>query len=214
MREVLLTYCGNHSDGEIKGAGELPLHPCFVRFQLQHDDFQLLEVLFGQVVFAHELELPGVQFPLVSLLLLRLQGLEHGRSHHQVGEDADDEGEGPSVLPLHGEQAAEARLSSSCSATFAFTRSGSKQRGDFGEGAALSQPPPRHSWVATEFGVFVTDLYLDPAEKEHGAIPQALRGGFLRALGLAARCSFCSSEVKTDGIFLDLFLPQRCSRRK
>lgn len=104
-REVnLLTYCRNHSDSEIKGASELPLHARFVRFELQHDVFQLLEVLFGQVVFAHELRLPGVQFSLVVLLLLGLQGLEHGRSHHQVGEDADDEGEGPSVLPLHGDK--------------------------------------------------------------------------------------------------------------
>lgn len=83
-----------------------------MRFELQHDVFQLLEVLFGQVVFAHELELPGVQFSLVILLLLRLQGLEHGRSHHQVGEDADDEGEGPSVLPLHGEQTVKAQVRS------------------------------------------------------------------------------------------------------
>lgn len=73
-----------------------------MRFELQHDVLQLLEVLFGQVVFAHEFVLSGVEPPLVSFLLLRLQGLEHGRSDHQVGEDADDEGESPGVLSLHG----------------------------------------------------------------------------------------------------------------
>lgn len=73
-----------------------------MRFELQHDVLQLLEVLFGQVVFAHELVLSGVELPLVTFLLFRLQGLEHGRSDHQVGEDADDEGESPGVLSLHG----------------------------------------------------------------------------------------------------------------
>lgn len=63
---------------------------------------QLLEVLFGQVVFAHEFVLSGVELPLVTFLLLRLQRLEHGRSDYQVGEDADDEGESPGVLSLHG----------------------------------------------------------------------------------------------------------------
>lgn len=51
--------------------------------------------------------------------------------------------------------------------------------GDFGEGAVRSAPPPHHSWTATVFGIFVTDLYLDSAEKKHRAIPQTVRGGFL-----------------------------------
>lgn len=201
-REVnLLTYCRNHSDGEIKGASELPLHARFVGFELQHDVFQLLEVLFGQVVFAHELRLPGVQFSLVVLLLLGLQGLEHGRSHHQVGEDADDEGEGPSVLPLHGDNSAgeERRQRPSLDALWI------RQRGDFGEGAVLSEPPPRHSWVATEFGLFVTDLYLDPTEKERRAIPQTARGRFLCAASL-----FTPGQNKLD--LLRLVLPQMCCR--
>lgn len=102
-----LTYCRNHSDGEVKGSGEFPLHAGFVRFELQDDELQLLEVLFGQVVFAHEFVLPGVESPLVAFLLLGLQGLEDGRSDHQVGEDADDEGEGPGVLPLHDREVVE-----------------------------------------------------------------------------------------------------------
>lgn len=62
---------------------------------------KLFEVLFGQVIFAHEFVLSGVELPLVTFLLLRLQGLEDGRSDHQVGEDAHDEGESPGVLSLH-----------------------------------------------------------------------------------------------------------------
>lgn len=58
------------------------------------------------------------------------------------------------------------------------THSGSN-RGDFGDEAVLSAPPPHHSWVATVFGLFVTDLYLDSAEKKHRAIPQTVRSGFL-----------------------------------
>lgn len=68
---------------------------------MQDDVLQLLEVLFGQVVFAHELVLSGVQLPLVTFLLLGLERLEDGGSDHQVGEDADDEGESPRVLSLH-----------------------------------------------------------------------------------------------------------------
>ncbi|TNN51084.1 hypothetical protein EYF80_038720 [Liparis tanakae] len=79
-----LTYRRNHSDGEVKRAGELPLDPGFVGLELQDDVLQLLEVPFGQVVLAHELVPPGVEPPLVTLLLLRLQGLEHRGSHHQA----------------------------------------------------------------------------------------------------------------------------------
>lgn len=47
--------------------------------------------------------------------------------------------------------------------------------GDSEDGAVLSAPPPHHSWVATVFGLFVTDLYLDSAEKKHRAIPQTVK---------------------------------------
>lgn len=188
-----LTDCRYHSYGEVEGAGELPLHACFVRFELQHDVLQLLEVLFGQVVFAHQLELPGVQFPLVILLLLGLQGLEHGRSHHQVGEDADDEGEGPRVLPLHGDKKSQRAGDELRPSLYALRI---QQRGDFGEGAVLSEPPPHHSWVATEFEVFVTDLYLDPTEKEHRAIPQTVRGGFLGVIACFAHAPLAFSSSK------------------
>lgn len=118
---------------------------------------QLLEVLFGQVVLAHELVLFGVEPPPVTLLLLGLQGLEHGRSDHQVGEDADDEGESPGVLSLHGTgHGAGAGAEALCDLLLA--DSGSDRGGDFGDGAVLSAPPPHHSWLAPVFGIIVTDL--------------------------------------------------------
>lgn len=73
-----------------------------------------------------------------------------------------------------------------------------RQRGDFGEGAVLSEPPPRHSWVATEFGLFVTDLYLDPTENERRAIP-----------GFSVLLLF-SPEVKINWILSDLSF-RRCA---
>lgn len=123
-----------------------------MRFELQHDVLQLLEVLFGQVVFAHELELPGVQLPLVILLLLGLQGVEHGRSHHQVGEDADDEGEGPGVLPLHGEPAGEElRLGD-----LLLTRSGSNR------GETLEREPFSQNHPHVTVGLLLNLEYLSP----------------------------------------------------
>lgn len=71
-----------------------------------------------------------------------------------------------------------------------------QQRGDFGEGAFLSEPPPHHSWVATESEVFVTDLYLDPTEKEHRAIPQTVRGGFLGVIACFAHAPLAFSTSK------------------
>lgn len=97
-----LTYGCDHRDGEIKGAGELPLHPGFVRLQLQHHLLQLAEVLRGQVESPQQVLLPVVQLLLLAHLLLRLQHVEDRGAHDQVGEGADDEREGPHVLPLHG----------------------------------------------------------------------------------------------------------------
>lgn len=101
-RRRSLTDGGDHGDGEVKGASELPLHAGFVRLQLQHHPLQLAEVLCGQV---ERVEQPGSQhFQLLPLtgLLLRLQHVEDRGAHDQVGEGADDEDEGSHVLPLHG----------------------------------------------------------------------------------------------------------------
>lgn len=106
-----LTYGRDHGDGEVKRAGELPLHPGFVRLQLQHHLLQLVKVLRGQVERLQELRFPQVQLPPLGRLLLRLQRVEDRGAHYQVGEGADDEGEGPHVLPLHGGVSSGARAS-------------------------------------------------------------------------------------------------------
>lgn len=96
------TYGRDHSDGEVKGAGEPPLHAGFVRLQLQHHLLQRLEVLGRQVEGVEQVPLPQVQLSPLGRLLLRLQRVEDRGADDQVGEGADDEGEGPHVLPLHG----------------------------------------------------------------------------------------------------------------
>lgn len=155
---------------------------------------QLLEVLFGQVVFAHEFVLSGVELPLVTLLLLGLQSLEDGRPDHQVGEDADDEGESPGVLSLHdrrkkGEmryvQVGELRLFLRPSPDALRIQQRRGGGGTFGDGAVLSAPPPHHSWVATVFGLSVTDLYLDSTEKKNAGQshrPSEVAAEIMRAL--------------------------------
>lgn len=100
----VLTYGRDHSDGEVEGSGELPLDSGFVRFELQDHELQILEVGSGQVVPAQKFVLSRLQLPALTSLLFGLQSLEDGRADHQVGEDADDEGESPGVLPLHGEE--------------------------------------------------------------------------------------------------------------
>lgn len=98
-----LTYGRDHSDGEVKGAGEFPLQPGFVRLELQHHLLQLVEIIRGQVVeLLEQLLFLRFQLPLLGRLLLRLQRVEDRGADDQVGEGADDEGEGPHVLPLHG----------------------------------------------------------------------------------------------------------------
>lgn len=103
VSSVRLTYRGDHSDGEVKRPCEFPLNSRLVRFQLQHNPFQFVEVDSGQVVFLHQVPLSGVQFLLLSGLLLGFQRIEDGRSDQQIRESADDEREGPHVLPLHGQ---------------------------------------------------------------------------------------------------------------
>lgn len=97
-----LTYGRDHGDGEVKGAGEFPLHPGFVRLQLQHHLLQLVKVLPGQVERLEQLHFPLVQLPPLARFLLRLQRVEDRRADDQICEGADDEGERPHVLPLHG----------------------------------------------------------------------------------------------------------------
>lgn len=101
-RWCALTDGCDHRDSEVKGAGEFPLHAGFVRLQLQDHLLQLVKVLFGQVKRGEQIPpLPVQRIPL-GHLRLGLQRVEDRRSRYQVGEGADDEGEGPHVLPLHG----------------------------------------------------------------------------------------------------------------
>lgn len=73
-----------------------------MRLQLQHHFFQLVKVLRGQVECLEQLPFLPVQLHPLGRLLLRFHRVEDRGSHDQVGEGADDEGEGPHVLPLHG----------------------------------------------------------------------------------------------------------------
>lgn len=70
--------------------------------QLQHHPFELAVVGLGEVVLALELQLLLLQLSPVGSLRLGLQGVEDGGAHQQVGEGADDQGQSPDVLPLHG----------------------------------------------------------------------------------------------------------------
>jgi len=97
-----LTYGGDHSYGEVKRAGKFPLHPGFVRLQVQHHLLQLLKVLRGQVEGLQELRFIQVLVGPLGRLLPGFQRVEDRGADYQIGEGADDQGEGPHVLPLHG----------------------------------------------------------------------------------------------------------------
>lgn len=97
-----LTYGRDHRDGEVKRPGEFPLHPGFVRLQLQHHLLQLVKVLLRQVERLDQLRFSLVHLPPLGRFLLGFQRVKDRRADYQIGEGADDEGEGPHVLPLHG----------------------------------------------------------------------------------------------------------------
>lgn len=102
MRWCALTDGCDHRDSEVKGAGKFPLHAGFMRLQLQDHLLQHVKVLLGQVKRGEQIPpLPVQRIPL-GHLRLGLQRVEDRRSRYQVGEGADDEGERPHVLPLHG----------------------------------------------------------------------------------------------------------------
>lgn len=98
-----LTDGGDDRDGEVEGAGELPLPAGAVRLGLQHQPLQLPVVLGGEAVLPPQLPALLLQQPLAAALRLRLQRIEDGGAHQQVREDAEDERGRAQVLPLHGE---------------------------------------------------------------------------------------------------------------
>lgn len=73
-----------------------------MRLQLQDHLLQPVKVLLGQVKGGEQVPPLLVQRIPLGRLRPGLQRVEDGRSRYQVGEGADDEGEGPHVLPLHG----------------------------------------------------------------------------------------------------------------
>lgn len=72
--------------------------------QLHDNLLQLLVVVVGDVVLPLEPGLLGFQLLVFAHFVVGLQGIKDGRPHQQVSERADDQGEGPHVLPLHGRQ--------------------------------------------------------------------------------------------------------------
>lgn len=100
----LLTYSGYDRDGEVKGPCKFPLDPRSVRFGLDDDCLQLSIVILADVVFALESLLLSLQLFLLPHLEVRLQRVKDGGTDKQIGERADDEGQRPHVLPLHGHQ--------------------------------------------------------------------------------------------------------------
>lgn len=96
-----LTYGCDHRDGEVKRPGEFPLHPGFVRLQLQHHLLQLVKVLLRQVERLEQLRFSLAHLPPLGRFLLGFQRDKDRCADYQIGEGADDEGEGPHVLPLH-----------------------------------------------------------------------------------------------------------------
>lgn len=96
------TYSRDHSDGEIEGARKVPLQSGFVRFQVQDHVLQFFEVRRGEVEPVAQVLFARVQLHTLARLLLGFQRIEDRRADDQVGQGAEDEDEGPQVLPLHG----------------------------------------------------------------------------------------------------------------
>lgn len=99
-----LTNGRDDCDGKVEGTGEFPLDTSPVWLGLHDHQLQLPVVLAGDVVLSFEPDLLGFEFLLLPHLVVGLQGIKDGSPDQQVSERADDEGQGPHVLPLHGRQ--------------------------------------------------------------------------------------------------------------
>lgn len=73
-----------------------------MRLGLHDDVLEFPVVVLADVVLALQPLLLGLQLLLLAHLEVRLERVEHGGADQQVGERADDQGQGPHVLPLHG----------------------------------------------------------------------------------------------------------------
>lgn len=104
QRVTRLTYGGYDRDGKVEGSCEFPLHPGPVGFGLHDDALQLAVIILADVIFPLEALLLGFQLLLLAHLEVRLQGVEDGGADQQVRKRANDQGQGPHVLPLHRQQ--------------------------------------------------------------------------------------------------------------
>ena len=70
-----------------------------------HDDgLQFAVIILADVIFPLETLLLGFQLFFLPHLEVGLQGVKDGGPDQQVRERANDQGQGPHVLPLHGQQ--------------------------------------------------------------------------------------------------------------
>lgn len=70
-----------------------------------HDDgLQFAVIILADVIFPLETLLLGFQLFFLPHLEVGLQGVKHSGPDQQVRERANDQGQGPHVLPLHGQQ--------------------------------------------------------------------------------------------------------------
>lgn len=101
-----LTYGGDDGDGKVKRACEFPLHPSSVGLCLHDDGLQFSVIILTDVVFPLETLFLGFQLLFLPHLKVGLQCVKDGGPDQQVCKRANDQGQGPHVLPLHGQQEA------------------------------------------------------------------------------------------------------------
>lgn len=104
MLEFRLTYGGYHRDGKVKWPCEFPLHPGSVGLSLHDDALQFAVIILADVIFPLETLLLGFQLLFFTHLEVGLQGVKDSGPDEQVCKRANDQGQGPHVLPLHGQQ--------------------------------------------------------------------------------------------------------------
>lgn len=73
-------------------------------FSLHDDGLQFAVIILADVIFPLETLLLGFQLLFFAHLEVGLQGVKDGGPNEQVRKRANDQGQGPHVLPLHGQQ--------------------------------------------------------------------------------------------------------------
>lgn len=85
---MYVTYGGEHSSGEIKGTGELPLDTRFVWYTLNDDGTKDAIIFLRDVVLPHQQFLDVVQSFFLPVLVVRLKRIKNCRPHQQIRERA------------------------------------------------------------------------------------------------------------------------------